>query len=160
VSCSVWPLSLLEAGFLCYSSTALAGGYSCVTPYPSFVEPCQLYVQVCWWNLCSKGKRVGKVCVHCTCMPVGRELVQNMGVHAHKCVCLRRYAHVRVQVPERVLVWSVCACACCVCVCVYVCVCVCVCACVYVCVRMYVRACMCVCACMYVCVCMYVCMCV
>jgi len=31
VSCSVWPLSLLEAGFLCYSSTALAGGYSCVT---------------------------------------------------------------------------------------------------------------------------------
>jgi hypothetical protein len=35
VSCSVWPLSLLEAGFLCYSSTALAGGYSCVTPYPS-----------------------------------------------------------------------------------------------------------------------------
>ena len=35
MSCSVWPLSLLEAGFLCYSSTALAGGYSCVTPYPS-----------------------------------------------------------------------------------------------------------------------------
>ena len=34
MSCSVWPLSLLEAGFLCYSSTALAGGYSCVTPYP------------------------------------------------------------------------------------------------------------------------------
>ena len=32
VSFSVWPLSLLEAGFLCYSSTALAGGYSCVTP--------------------------------------------------------------------------------------------------------------------------------
>ena len=31
MSCSVWPLSLLEAGFLCYSSTALAGGYSCVT---------------------------------------------------------------------------------------------------------------------------------
>jgi len=36
VSCSVWPLSLLEAAFFCYSSTALAGGYSCVTltPYP------------------------------------------------------------------------------------------------------------------------------
>jgi len=32
VSCSVWPLSLLEAAFFfCYSSTALAGGYSCVT---------------------------------------------------------------------------------------------------------------------------------
>ena len=32
VSCSVWPPSLLEAAFfLCYSSTALAGGYSCVT---------------------------------------------------------------------------------------------------------------------------------
>ena len=35
MSCSVWPLSLLEAGFLCYSSTALAGGYSCVTPCSS-----------------------------------------------------------------------------------------------------------------------------
>jgi len=37
VSCSVWPPSLLEAAFFfCYSSTALAGGYSCVTltPYP------------------------------------------------------------------------------------------------------------------------------
>jgi len=32
VSCSVWPPSLLEAAFFfCYSSTALAGGYSCVT---------------------------------------------------------------------------------------------------------------------------------
>ena len=36
MSCSVWPLSLLEAGYLCYSSTALAGGYSCVTPYPLY----------------------------------------------------------------------------------------------------------------------------
>ena len=37
MSCSVWPPSLLEAAFFfCYSSTALAGGYSCVTltPYP------------------------------------------------------------------------------------------------------------------------------
>ena len=32
MSCSVWPPSLLEAAFFfCYSSTALAGGYSCVT---------------------------------------------------------------------------------------------------------------------------------
>jgi hypothetical protein len=32
VSCSVWPPSLLEAAFFfCYSSIALAGGYSCVT---------------------------------------------------------------------------------------------------------------------------------
>ena len=38
MSCSVWPLSLLEAGFLCYSSTALAGGYSCVTPPPPLSE--------------------------------------------------------------------------------------------------------------------------
>ena len=35
VSCSVWPPSLLEAAFFfCYSSTALAGGYSCVTLTP------------------------------------------------------------------------------------------------------------------------------
>ena len=33
-------LSLLEAGFLCYSSTALAGGYSCVTlTLVDFVSP-------------------------------------------------------------------------------------------------------------------------
>ena len=32
MSCSAWPPSLLEAAFFfCYSSTALAGGYSCVT---------------------------------------------------------------------------------------------------------------------------------
>jgi len=54
VSCSVWPPSLLEAAFFfCYSSTALAGGYSCVTltPYPLFSrKPAKVCVCITIWS--------------------------------------------------------------------------------------------------------------
>ena len=45
MSCSVWPPSLLEAAFFfCYSSTALAGGYSCVTLTLTLSELMDLFV--------------------------------------------------------------------------------------------------------------------